>query len=128
MTYQVVTYDGQMPIMVSCKIKGAAHIRSAYGADAAMAHAANLKAISQYPVTGLFLPGTSKADRPGKTVAKPEIWADADKFAKAFENWQAAVTVVADVAGDGQKVLAGAVGELGKTCGGCHKPFRAKEF
>jgi hypothetical protein len=35
MTYQVVTYDGQMPIMVSCKIKGAAHIRSAYGEDAA---------------------------------------------------------------------------------------------
>jgi hypothetical protein len=35
MTYQVVTYDGQMPIMVSCKIKGAAHIRSAYGDDAA---------------------------------------------------------------------------------------------
>lgn len=35
MIYQVVTYDGQMPIMVSCKIKGAAHIRSAYGDDAA---------------------------------------------------------------------------------------------
>jgi hypothetical protein len=35
MIYQVVTYDGQRPIMVSCKIKGAAHIRSAYGDDAA---------------------------------------------------------------------------------------------
>jgi hypothetical protein len=35
MTYQVVTYDGQMPIMVSCKIKGAAQIRSEYGEDAA---------------------------------------------------------------------------------------------
>jgi len=35
MIYQVVTYDGQMPIMVSCKIKGAAHLRSAYGDDAA---------------------------------------------------------------------------------------------
>jgi hypothetical protein len=33
--YQVVTYDGQRPIMVSCKIKGAAHLRSAYGEDAA---------------------------------------------------------------------------------------------
>jgi len=33
--YQVVTYDGQRPIMVSCKIKGAAHLRSAYGDDAA---------------------------------------------------------------------------------------------
>jgi hypothetical protein len=35
MIYQVVTYDGKMPIMVSCKIKGASHIRSAYGDDAA---------------------------------------------------------------------------------------------
>jgi hypothetical protein len=35
MIYQVVTYDGQVPIMVSCKVKGAAHIRSAYGEDAA---------------------------------------------------------------------------------------------
>jgi hypothetical protein len=33
--YQVVTYDGQRPIMVSCKIKGAAHIRAVYGEDAA---------------------------------------------------------------------------------------------
>lgn len=33
--YQVVTYDGLRPIMVSCKIKGAAHLRSAYGEDAA---------------------------------------------------------------------------------------------
>jgi hypothetical protein len=34
-TYQVVSYAGATPIMVSCKIKGAAHIRSAYGEDAA---------------------------------------------------------------------------------------------
>jgi hypothetical protein len=34
-TYQVVTYDGQKPIMVSCKVKGAAHLRSAFGPDAA---------------------------------------------------------------------------------------------
>lgn len=33
--YQVVTYDGGRPIMVSCKIKGAAHLRSAYGEAAA---------------------------------------------------------------------------------------------
>jgi len=33
--YQVVTYDGQQPIMVSCKVKGAAHLRSAYGEEAA---------------------------------------------------------------------------------------------
>lgn len=35
MTYQVVSYSGQLPIVVSCKVKGAAHIRAAYGEDAA---------------------------------------------------------------------------------------------
>ena len=34
-TFQVVSYSGQMPVMVSCKIKGAAHLRDAYGDDAA---------------------------------------------------------------------------------------------
>ncbi len=34
-TYQVVTYRGQTPITVSCKVKTAAHLRAAYGEDAA---------------------------------------------------------------------------------------------
>lgn len=34
-TYQVVTYAGRQPIMVSCKVKTAAHLRATYGADAA---------------------------------------------------------------------------------------------
>lgn len=34
-TFQVVTYRGAVPIMVSCKVKGAAHLRNAYGDDAA---------------------------------------------------------------------------------------------
>jgi hypothetical protein len=33
--YQVVTYAGQRPIMVSCKVKTAAHLRAAHGAGAA---------------------------------------------------------------------------------------------
>ena len=126
----IATRQGYMKLVVweAGPLFGMAKGKMAYDAGAAITHAANLKAISLYPVAGLFLPGTSKADRPGKTVAKPEIWTDAGKFAKAFDNWQAAVAVVADVAGDGQEALAAAVGELGKTCGGCHKPFRAKEF
>jgi len=34
-TYQVVSYSGATPVMVSCKIKGAAHIRAYHGDDAA---------------------------------------------------------------------------------------------
>ena len=33
--YQVVTYRGERPVMVSCKVKGAVHIRAVYGEAAA---------------------------------------------------------------------------------------------
>ena len=35
LTYQVVTYQGSMPIVVSCKVKTAAHLRAVYGPQAA---------------------------------------------------------------------------------------------
>lgn len=34
-TYQLVSYEGSLPIMVSCKVKTSAHLRSVYGEDAA---------------------------------------------------------------------------------------------
>ena len=33
--YQVVSYRGSLPVVVSCKVKGSAHLRAAYGDDAA---------------------------------------------------------------------------------------------
>jgi hypothetical protein len=33
--FQVVSYAGKLPVMVSCKVKTAAHLRAAYGAGAA---------------------------------------------------------------------------------------------
>jgi hypothetical protein len=35
MIYQIVTYDGTMPIAVSCKVKTADHLRATYGESAA---------------------------------------------------------------------------------------------
>ena len=37
---------------------------------------------------------------------------------------QAAVNGLGGKVGQGQDALAAAVGELGKSCGGCHKPYR----
>ena len=34
-TFQVLQYSGQLPVMVSCKMKGSAHLRSAHGEAAA---------------------------------------------------------------------------------------------
>jgi len=97
-----------------------------YNADIAKARAANLKAISQYPVENLFLPGTSNEDRPGKTRALATIWKDSAGVANAFKQWRSAVDGVVNAAGKGKSELATAVGALGKSCGTCHKPFRAK--
>ena len=126
----IATRQGFMKLVVweAGPLFGMAKGDIAYDAEAAKTHAANLEALSHYPYTGLFLAGTSKADRPGKTVAKPDIWQDRAKFETAFDNWQAAVAALGDKVGNGQPALAAAVGELGKACGGCHKPFRAKEF
>ena len=97
-----------------------------YDAGAAAAHAADLKALTEYSLPELFLPGTSQADRPGKTCALPDIWEDTAKLDQAFKNFKTAIAALGDAAGNGQPALAAAVGEMGKTCGGCHKPFRAK--
>jgi len=99
----------------------------AYNADMAKARAANLKAISLYPVETLFLPGTSNADRPDKTRSLPAIWKDTVGVTKAYEQWRSAIDGVVDAAGKGQSELATAVGALGKSCGACHKPYRAKK-
>lgn len=99
-----------------------------YDATAAQGHADKLKTLYQYPFTTLFLPGTSKADRPGKTRALPEIWQNRDKFEERFHNERALVAALGEQAANGQPALAAAVSELGKGCGGCHKQFRAKDY
>jgi cytochrome c556 len=59
--------------------------------------------------------------------ARPEIWlnkADFDLKAAAFT---AAATALADAAQANDKAAAAsAYGALGKTCGGCHDPYRAE--
>jgi len=98
-----------------------------YDAEAAKMHAANLKILTSYPFPSLFPSGTSNADYPGKTAALPKIWEDMGGFEKAFEGLQLAAAGMADAAGNGQEALAGAVGGLGKACGGCHNPYREKK-
>ena len=125
----IATRQGFMKLVVweAGPLFGMATGDMAYDAEAAKTHAANLKIISKYPVQGLFWPGTSNEDYPGKTRALPKIWEDQAGFSKAFTDWQAAVETVNNEAGNGQPALAAAVRELGKSCGGCHKPFRVKE-
>ena len=59
------------------------------------------------------------------TDAKAEIWEDWAKFEKAIADFEKAARDMAAAAdgGDGAAIGA-AVKALGKSCGGCHKPFR----
>lgn len=61
-----------------------------------------------------------------KTRSKDEIWTDKDGFAKAVAAFDtAAAGLVPAVASGDQGKIGMALGAVGKTCGGCHKPFRS---
>lgn len=60
-----------------------------------------------------------------KTRSKPDIWSDKAGFILASEKFQiAAATLSKAVATMDQATVGQALGATGKTCGGCHKPFR----
>ena len=95
--------------------------------DIAAAKAAGAQLTQTIPsIPSLFPAKTSMADYPGKTYAKPEIWAEWDKFVAAVNtaNQKAAALNAALASGDKAAVTA-AFGAMGKEgCGGCHTPFR----
>jgi cytochrome c556 len=77
-------------------------------------------------VLGLFPPKTGMAEFPGKSYARPAIWAEWDKFvaAQTGAEQKAVALVSALKSGDKGKIEA-AFGDMGKNgCGGCHTPFR----
>ena len=62
----------------------------------------------------------------GLTRAKPEIWQQPEKFKAAVIAFQEASAVLLQAAESGVMGAVGAVvGAVGKSCGGCHNPFRA---
>ena len=125
----IATRQGYMKLVLweAGPLFGMAKGEMAYDAKTAEAHAANLKIIASYPVGTLFTAGTSNADYGDKTRSLPKIWEDQSGFTKALTDWQAAVGALGGQVGQSQEALAAAVSEMGKTCGGCHKPYRAEK-
>lgn len=61
----------------------------------------------------------------GRTDAKPDIWQDWNKFVAAAHKLRDESRQLAVVAQSGDMAAIGAqVKAVGKSCGGCHKPFR----
>lgn len=103
-----------------------AFLKGKAGTAADIAAAGNRLAANAARIAALYPKGTSAEDGVGKTRAKPAIWLKRADFETAATAMKTAGAKLAAAAGSGDmaaiKVAAGA---MGKSCGGCHKPFRA---
>jgi cytochrome c556 len=72
--------------------------------------------------------GFAESTKDVKSAALPAVWSDAAKFKQAHERMESAVAqlVAVSKSGDEAKIKA-AIGDVGKTCGGCHDDFRQKQ-
>lgn len=93
--------------------------------DAAKAVAAATVLNSTGPkMAALFPAGTQMGGGKGETWAKADIWSDGAKFSSAIKAFEEQTAKLVQVAGTGKDAMAAQMGEVGKTCGGCHTPFR----
>jgi cytochrome c556 len=95
--------------------------------DIAAARTAGAQLTKTIPaIPTLFPQKTGMAEYPGKSFAKPEIWAQWDKFVAAVNNANArAAELNAALASGDRAAVTTALDTMGKNgCGGCHTPFR----
>jgi cytochrome c556 len=91
-------------------------------------HAEALQARAK-EIAALFPEGTSADDLPGKSYAKPDVWAKWAEFEAAANGLGSEAGKLAEVAKGGDNAaIAEQFGLTGKNgCGGCHTPFRIKK-
>jgi cytochrome c556 len=92
-----------------------------FDVEKAQAAATNLHAASIMDRTTLWIEGTEQGAVEGSR-AKAEIWTDAAGFDTAFTALQDASAAMMEVS-DLDGVRAG-IGDVGKSCGGCHDDYR----
>jgi len=99
--------------------------RVPYDAKAARAYADNMLALAKMDTRSLWPKGSDNVANPGMTRAKLKAWSTYPKIKEANDAWAAASMKLAAAAGGGLDSLRGAMSAVGKSCGSCHKPFRA---
>ena len=117
---QMVLYSWNLG-RVSAMAKG----QAPYDAKVAQGAADNLVALVNMDSAGLWTKGSDATAMPGKTRAKAEIWSTYPDVVEKSKAMKDAAAGLAAAAGNGLDALKAAVGPVGKSCGGCHKPFRA---
>lgn len=94
-----------------------------YDAAVVARNAGYLEVLAKMPWDGF-----AESTKGEKSRALPAVWTDAAKFKQAQDQMQTALANLVTVSkgGDEAKVKA-AIGDVGKTCGGCHDNFREKQ-
>lgn len=100
----------------------------AYDAAQAQTFANNLLTLSQMDNSALWPAGSDKSAQPGKTRALPVAWETYPAIMDKHNAWKAAVADLAAVAGTDVDGLRSKIGDLGKSCKGCHDTYRAEDF
>jgi len=102
---------------------GMAAGRVPFDANIVARNAGYLEALSHMPWDGF-----DASTQNEKTEALPEIWKDPAKFKAAQELLQNNVAkLVAAAKGGNEATIKAALGDVGKSCGGCHNTFREKK-
>jgi cytochrome c556 len=102
------------------RVAAMANGRVPFDAKIAADNAEIATSMSRLPFAG-FVDGTDKGD----TKAKPEIWAEMDKFrAGATKMQDEMARLNAAAKGGSFDAVKAAAGEVGKSCKGCHDSYR----
>jgi cytochrome c556 len=102
---------------------GMAQGKVPFDANVVARNAGYLEALSHMPWDGF-----DASTQNEKSQALPEIWKDPAKFKAAAELLQnEASKLVAAAKGGNEATIKAAIGDVGKSCGGCHNTFRQKQ-
>lgn len=96
-----------------------------YDAERASALAVSLKAASSVDQMAMWPQGSDQGAMGDKTRALADLWTTFPAVMEVSGKFSEAVDTLVAEAGNGQAALGAALGGVGKSCGGCHKPYRA---
>lgn len=98
-----------------------------YNSEQASILATNLQALADMQNSSMWPEGSDNISYEGETRALPEAWTTYPKVAEAHDEFAKASTALASAASSGLDELRDNVGNLGKSCKGCHDDFRAED-
>jgi cytochrome c556 len=101
---------------------GMAQGKVPYDANIVARNAGYLEVLSKLPWDGF-----NASTQGEKSAALPEVWKDAAGFKAAQDKLESEVgKLVAATKGGNEAAIKTAIGDVGKSCGGCHEKFREK--